>query len=127
MFPRQIVRAAHPPNRIMDVRFAIFLTLLTAFCGCSARTGPRGLASDDSAEKIPALKAAGEQRDAALVPRIIPELANDDPAVRFYAIEALRRITGETFGYRFYDSPDQQKEAIARWQDWARQHPMQRK
>ena len=127
MFPKADRAPGAPSNRMMDVRFAIFLIALVAFCGCSARTGPKGLASEDSAEKIPALKAAGEQRDAKLVPRIVPELANDDPAVRFYAIEALRRITGETLGYRFYDPVEDQKEAITRWQDWIKQHPTQSK
>jgi len=51
----------------MALRFAIILGLLAMpSAGCIARTGPRGLASDDSAEKIPALKRAGETRDAAL-------------------------------------------------------------
>ena len=108
----------------MVLRFAVILGLLAMLsAGCIARTGPRGLASDDSAEKIPALKRAGETRDAALAPQIVKELSNDDPAVRFYAIGALERISGgETYDYRFYDSPEDQQPAIDRWKQWLAEH-----
>ena len=106
----------------MHLRPSILLVLICVV-GCSARTGPKGFASDDSAEKIPAIKRAGEQRDTRAVPLIIKELANDDPAVRFYAIEALERITGQTLGYHYYDSEESRAAAVGRWEKWLAEHP----
>jgi len=58
-----------------------------------------------------------------LAPQIVKELSNDDPAVRFYAIQALERISGgETYDYRFYDSPEDQQPAIDRWKQWLAEH-----
>lgn len=99
---------------------AILVCLLA--CGCSGRTGPRGLASEDSAEKIPAIKLAGERKDKQALPGLVKELSNDDPAVRLYAIEALKRITGQTLGYRFYDDDEARKPAVQRWKNWLKEH-----
>jgi hypothetical protein len=96
-------------------------------CGCSGRTGPRGLASEDSAEKIPAIKQAGDRRDKRVVPQLVKELSNDDPAVRFYAIEALERITGQTLDYRYFDDYEKRQPAIVRWQNWLKTHAIDAK
>jgi HEAT repeat protein len=104
----------------MHPNLSILLTL-ALLTGCSARSGPRGLASDDSAEKIPAIKRAGEQRDGRTIPLLIKELNNDDPAVRFYAIEALERITGQTLDYHYYDSEASRAAAVGRWEKWLNQ------
>mgnify|MGYP003879937573 CR=1 FL=1 len=46
----------------------------------------------------------------------------DDPdiAVRLYAIAALRRLTGNDYGYRYYASDADRAAAVARWQAAAR-------
>jgi len=38
--------------------------------------------------------------------------------VRFYAINGLRRLTGDDFGYHYYDEKEQRQPAVARWQRW---------
>ena len=35
------------------------------------------------------------------------------------AIQALRERTGQSFGYRYYDSADARRPATRRWRDWA--------
>jgi hypothetical protein len=30
----------------------------------------------------------------------------------------LQRLTGETYGYRYYDDDERRKPAVARWNDW---------
>ena len=84
--------------------------------GCGPGEGPTvSLTSDDPAGRIPAMKVAAQRKDPAAVPKLVELLASDDPAERFYAIEALRRITGKTMGYTYYGSDQERAEAIARW------------
>jgi hypothetical protein len=90
--------------------------------GCGSLREHRGIASQDPAEKIPAIKKAGAAKDRKAVPDLVKELNHDDPAVRLYAIQALERITGETLNYRFYEDEDQRKPAIARWNEWLAKH-----
>jgi hypothetical protein len=85
--------------------------------GCQDR-GPVSIHSDD-----PDLKINAIQRDAATnnkqdIATMVEDLNSDDPAMRFYSIEALRRLTREDFGYRYYENDDQRAPAIARWKEW---------
>lgn len=96
--------------RVISVVF-----LLAAGCTPSPS---RGLADDDAAFKIPAIKQAVASDDKAAAAQLIEDLDSDDPAVRFYAIEGLRRLTGQTMGYRYYDHEPERREAIARWRQW---------
>lgn len=96
----------------------IFLTLT----GC-ARPAGRGLVDDDPSFKIPAIKQAAETQDTRAIPLLIESLDDDDPAVRFYAIQALKRLTGETFGYRFYEDASQRRDSVDQWKEWLKQHP----
>jgi len=97
----------------------ILLALLVA--GCTA-PGPHGLASDDAAEKIPAIREAGRRRDARAIPQLVAALKSDDPAIRFYAIQALDRITGQTLGYRYFDDEDARAKAVESWESYAKHH-----
>lgn len=97
-------------------RWIMFGMLLLS--GCSGYTGPRGLASDDASQLVPAIKQAAERNDTNSIPILIQKLNHEDPAVRFYAIEALKRLTGQTLGYRYFDDDDDRKAAIARWEQW---------
>jgi hypothetical protein len=105
----------HTPMR----KWVWILTFASA--GCSEPTGPRVVANPDVAVKVPAIKEAVLERDRSEIPAMIDELNSDDPAVRLYAIEGLRRLTNETFGYRYYDDEERRKTAIHRWRAWSRQ------
>ena len=68
--------------------------------------------------RIEAIERAGASGDRSALPRIVENLSSDDAAVRMAAIGALRRITGETLGYRF-DAPEiERRAAIDRWKAW---------
>jgi hypothetical protein len=97
----------------------IVVIVALASAGCSEPTGPRVVANPDVSVKIPAIKEAARTRDRAEIDAMIEQLASDDPAVRFYAIEGLRRATNQTLGYRYYDDEEQRKVAIARWKQWS--------
>ncbi|HEX8522710.1 MAG TPA: hypothetical protein VF669_10675 [Tepidisphaeraceae bacterium] len=95
--------------------FAVILT------GCSGYSGPRGLESDDASQLIPAMKRAADEKNTRAVPVLIKALNNDDPAVRFYAIQGLERLTGQTLGYQYFLEADERKEAVARWEGWLKE------
>jgi hypothetical protein len=86
-------------------------------CGCDSH-GPRTVDNPDLEAKVPAIEDAAKTHDRAAIPQLVKDLESDDPAVRFYAIRGLRSLTGETFGYRYYDSDDDRHPALVRWQQW---------
>jgi hypothetical protein len=72
----------------------------------------------DPSVKIPAYKKAVRKHDKAAIRQLVKDLENDDPAVRLYAIHALQEMTGETFGYRYFETDEQRKPAVRKWQQW---------
>jgi hypothetical protein len=98
--------------------------LPTAICGICALLlgcaghGPRTVSNPDLEEKIPAIEDASRKHDLSAAPELVKDLDSDDPAVRFYSICGLQGLTGETFGYRYYDSDDNRKPAVERWRQW---------
>jgi hypothetical protein len=78
----------------------------------------RDVTNPDPSGKIPAIVEAVRKGDRRAVNQLVKDLDNDDPAVRFYAIEGLRRLTGHTFNYRYYDGEDERQPAIQAWKQW---------
>lgn len=88
--------------------------------GCIPRES-QSIAAVDPLNSIPAIQKAADTKDQNAVPALVAQLNNDDPAIRFYAIQALQRITGTTLDYHFYEGVDERRPAIARWQAWLKQ------
>jgi hypothetical protein len=88
---------------------------------CTAPRPAPNIADPDPQVKIAGIKEAAAKRDRAAVPALVDELNSDDPAVRFYAQQALEEITGETFGYQFYLDEEERKPSLARWRQWLTQ------
>ena len=86
--------------------------------GCTAPRGPLVVTDPDPAVKIPAIKKAVWKRDRGAIRQLVADLDSDDPAVRFYAINGLQRITGQRFGYDYFGDDDQRKPATLRWREW---------
>jgi len=76
------------------------------------------MSNPDPAAKIPAIEAAVAAKDLSQAPQLVKDLNNDDAAVRFYSINGLDRLTGETFGYHYYDDEMQRAPAIEKWKVW---------
>ena len=58
-------------------------------------------------------------KDRSAVPQLVRDLDSDDPAVRFYTIQALRELTGQDFGYDYTDDDEEErKPAIGQWRAW---------
>ena len=89
-----------------------------AISGCTAPRRPLVVTDPDPSVKIPAYKKAVRERDRDAAPQLVADLESDDPAVRLFAIEALERVTGETFGYRYFDDDQDRRESVAKWQTW---------
>jgi hypothetical protein len=51
-------------------------------------------------------------------PQMVSDLDSDDPAVRFYAIEGLERLTGQTMGYVYYEDREARRPAVMKWRKW---------
>src|SRR5688572_16057902 len=97
-------------------RVCIFAGLIA--CGCSAPRGPFMVTERDPANKIPGIKQAVERKDLSAAKQMVDDLDNDDAAVRFYAIEGLQRLTGQSFDYKYYDDELARQPAIKKWQAW---------
>ena len=89
--------------------------------GCSEPRGPLSVKSDDPDLKIPAIKQDVQQRRTQDLAQMVSDLDNEDPAVRFYAIEGLRRLTGRTFEYHYFDDENNRRPAVNRWKEWLKQ------
>jgi hypothetical protein len=107
----------------LSVMIATGAALAATFAGCTAPEGPRRPDSRFLSQKVPAVKEAVESGDTRVVPQLVSDLESDDPAVRFFAIEGLKRLTGETFGYEYYADADARREPVTKWRQWLEAHP----
>ena len=104
----------------MARRGVMFVWLPFLAGGCFGHP-PYKIGDPDPDSNIPAMKIAALSHDAKSQAALVQQLSSDDPAVRFYAIDALRRLTGQTFGYRYYDDDEDRKPAVERWKRWLEQ------
>lgn len=86
--------------------------------GCGGPPPAREVSNPDLSGKIPAIKDSVERHDMESVHQLVRDLDSDDPAVRFYAIQGLQRLTGETFGYQYFADEQARKPALDRWKAW---------
>jgi hypothetical protein len=68
--------------------------------------------------RIMAIKWAGDNKVSSATPQLVDFLQDEDMAVRFYAIEALRRITGTDNGYDYKANPQSRAKAVERWREF---------
>ena len=106
------------------VRQIVVVLVSLAGGACSTPRPEKDVANPDPSGKIPAYKQAVRAKDRRAAGQMVKDLRSTDPAVRMFAIGGLRRMTGETFGYRYFDGEDQRGPAVQRWEQWlAGQHP----
>ena len=90
--------------------------------GCN---GPSQLQADlqheDPAVRMKAISRAGNTADTAAVPFLVDRLTDSQKDVRFFAIIALERITGQTMGWNHYDPPNERAQAVQRWRQWLKE------
>lgn len=100
-----------------DLLLGLWLLPILLIGACSSNE-PKTVVSEDPGLKIPAMKAAADTKDLSQVKQLVKDLESDDPAVRFYSIGALDRLTGQTFGYQYYMEDDRRAAAIEKWKAW---------
>ena len=87
--------------------------------GCRAPgPGPESLVSPDPDQRIRAIVRTAETKNANAVPLLVDRLEDEDEAVRMFAIEAIRRLTGKSMGWRYYEPPTRRAHAVAAWREW---------
>jgi hypothetical protein len=103
-------------------------TALVMF-GCSGpfnrKIGLSDLDSPNPAVRIMAIKWAGDNKASSAIPRLVDFLNDEDTSVRFFAIEALRRITGTNNGYDYKARPQLRAEAVERWREFLKSNGSQ--
>ncbi|MHC4618872.1 MAG: HEAT repeat domain-containing protein [Planctomycetota bacterium] len=92
---------------------------ILAGCGDSFRreVGVSDLEDPNPTVRIMAIKWAGDNKVSSAVPALVDLLEDEDPSVRFYAIEGLERITGKDHGYDYRAGPSQRAAAVKRWRE----------
>ena len=110
-------------SRILSAALSAATLLTPVACGPPAITGD--FDSPQPAARIFAARRAAAETDPARVrkamPGLIRNLTSDDPAVRLLSAEALKELTGETYGYRYFDPEWLRWPAVDRWRDaWER-------
>ena len=90
--------------------------LASVLASCAPEAIEGGFDSGNPAAKIYAIEYAARENNRSAIPNIVAQLDSDDPAVRLVAIAALKRMTGQTYGYHDYDPPEVRREAIDRWE-----------
>ena len=91
---------------------------LAVLAGCGGPPPVKDVSNPDPSGKIPAIVTAAKKGDRRVMSQLVKDLDNDDPAVRFYAIEGLRRITGQTLGYHYYYGEDERQPSVNAWKQW---------
>ena len=104
--------------------FTLLPLLGAGSAGCLTPDVKPNLNDPDPSIKVPAIKGVASADEtaadqSAAVGPLIDDLSSDDPAVRLFAAEGLRRITGESFGYEPYLDPEPRAAAVERWKQWS--------
>ena len=110
-------------NRPLDTfqRFCIFVYGLPAIflAGCSMAPKSFLSMSDPAAiNRARAVSFGRSEPDSAAIPVLIRRLTDDDPVVRLSSHEALKKRTGQDFGYLPYAEGDELNTSVSRWQQW---------
>jgi hypothetical protein len=108
---------------------ALFALPVLVLLGCSPNLPrlsgdtPADLQHQDPRVRVLAARAAVAEGREDLIPRLIQNLSDEDEAVRLYTAVALRKLTGEDFGYLPHATPRERRQAIERWNRWASRLP----
>lgn len=104
---------------VLPCCWALFILVL-AGCGDSFNR-PLGLSDLEDPSptiRIMAIKWAGDNKVKEALPQLVDSLQDEDPSVRFYAIEGLRRITGTDNGYDYKAPSNERAASIERWREF---------
>ncbi len=81
----------------------------------------RRLQAEDPGVRMEAVLEAGRRGDPKAAAYLVDRLTDAETEIRFAAIVALQKITGQTFDYEYYAPPSEREAAAERWRRWLRQ------
>ena len=73
---------------------------------------------EDPSVRIEAVHRAGSSGDNKALPYLVDRLSDSEADVRFYAIIALEKLTGQRHGYRSWAPAADREKAVMRWRSW---------
>ncbi|MBM4101456.1 MAG: HEAT repeat domain-containing protein [Phycisphaerae bacterium] len=100
---------------VMGVGATVAAIALTA-CAPSATEG--GFSNPAPGARIYAIEDAVKFNRRDQIPQIVECLCSDDDLLRYMAIGALQRMTGQDLGYQFDDPDPLRFAAYQRWRQW---------
>ena len=110
---RRLVSA--PDSGPRGVPITILIILLSGGCLQTSRPiSPADLENPDPVVRIKAIKCLGENKSTQAVPKLLELSQDEDHAVRFYAIIALRNITQTDLGFDYQADARRRAEAVNR-------------
>ena len=111
---------------VVPLALAVGVCALTAGCSSNpsrADSVYQQLQDDNPSRRVEAIVRVGQEKDPKAVPYLVDRLEDQDADVRLYAILALERITGQNFGYEFYQDEMQRRPAVEKWRQWLQSQP----
>lgn len=99
----------------------IGMVWLAVLAGCQSGAAPataRQLQSENPSERMAGCVVVARQNDRAALALVVERLDDPSPDVRFCAIHCLEQMTGQTFGYCYYQEDADRQEAVRRWRQW---------
>lgn len=106
---------------VRPIRLPVWTWLLclpAAVVGCAEPSVYTKLQSDAPADRIGGIVQAARENRTDALPYLVDRLSDTEPEVRLFAAVALRRMTGESFGYRHYAAEAERDRAVVAWRDW---------
>ena len=88
-----------------------------AFCGaCASRpTARQALQASSPLTRAEGIVRLAENGDPDAVAALVDLLEDPARGVRLFAIVALRRLCGEDFGYRYYQTEPERQASVEAW------------
>ena len=119
----------NPKDSILRTCVWLWAATTMVLFGCSGpfnhKIGLSDLDSPNPVVRIMAIKWAGDNKASSAIPQLVDFLNDEDTSVRFFAIEALRRITGTNNGYDYKARPQLRAEAVERWREFLKSNGSQ--
>jgi hypothetical protein len=94
-----------------------FVILATAGPGTGCGSHDSRFQSIDPLQRAEAAVRAADAGQPDAVHELVSLLDDNDSAVRFYAIQSLRRLCGQDFGYRYFAPEAERAAAVRRWRE----------
>ncbi len=98
-------------------RLVVTATLLV-LVGCAPSATEGGFSNPAPGARLYAIEDSVKFNRRSDIPSIVECLCSDDELLRFMAIGALHRMTGQDLDYRFDDPEPLRVAAYKRWQEW---------